>query len=337
MSSILITGANGFIGQHLARSLLDSGHRVRAIAHGDHPLYFVKKEEVEWREADLAKPATLNNIAQNIDIVYHLAAIPRNDLRRTWEDFRTVNIDGTRALLLEAEKAGVKRFVFVSTVEAAGYGDGLKPRSEEDAPHPHNNYGKSKLEAEEIVLNGKWKMECSVLRLPMIYGPGTFLIVPKLFGMVKRWFYPLIGSGLSQMEFCYVENAVQAIRLCGENKKADGQLFYASDERSYTIREVVENIAKAMDQKVLFIHVPAFLANMLGLFCEITAKLLPFPPIVSPYSKKPFFTRETVKWTTSNINTVSTIKIRTLLGYNPKVNIQMGCQMTAHWLKKHGL
>lgn len=337
MSRILLTGANGFIGQHLIRSLLNSGFHVRGMAHDERPLYFIKTGEVEWSKADLALPETLKNIAEGVDTVYHLAAIPRNDLSKTWEEYEAVNIKGTETLLREAEGNGVKRFVFISTVEAAGYGDGINPRRESDSPQPCNNYGRSKLEAEKIVLSGKWKMECVVLRLPMVYGPGTFLIVPKLFGMVKRGFYPLIGSGETEMEFCYADNAVQAIRLCGEKKEAAGELFYASDIRSYSIREVIENIAKAMSRKIRFIKIPVFLAKILAVFWEGMAKILPFPPIVSPYSKKPFFTRETVFWTTKNVNIVSIEKIRKALGYNPKIDISTGCRLTAEWLKNHRL
>lgn len=334
MPSILITGANGFVGQHLCRNLLDDGHAVRAMVHGDNPLYFIEKNEVEWIEADLGKPESLANIMNGIDIVYHLAAIPRNDLRKTWDEFTQVNIDGTGILLERAEKAGVRRFVFISTVEAAGYGNGVDPRKEEDPPQPDNNYGRSKLEAEKLVLNSKLNMECSVLRLPMVYGPGTFLIVPKLFGMVKRGFYPLIGNGDTLMEFCYIDNAIQAIRLCGEKENAANELFYVSDERSYTIREVIITIAMATSRKVRFLRIPIFLANFLAATWEIIAKVLPFPPIVSLYSKKPFFTRETVYWTTRNVNIVSTEKIKQRLGYNPQINILEGCRRTAEWLEK---
>jgi nucleoside-diphosphate-sugar epimerase len=337
--NILVTGATGFIGQHLTRRLLDVNgeHSVRAVSKykDDSKLYFFRDDETDSRKADISNRESISGIMDGIDVVYHLAAIARNDLSKTWDDFYAVNVRGTVNLLEEAKAAGVKRFVFISTVEAAGFGDGVSPRKESDPPNPTNNYGKSKLMAERQVLSGAWPMECAVLRLPMIYGPGTFLIVPKLFGMVRRGFYPMIGNGSAKMEFCYADNAVDGIILAGEKREAAGELFYISDERSYSIREVVSTIAESSGKKVFFIGIPVFLAKFLGLCWEIAAKILPFPPIISKYSRKPFFSRETVFWTTRNVNTVSTEKIKNALGYSPGVNIKDGTRKTAEWLNQN--
>ena len=333
MKKILVTGANGFIGQHLVKRLLSEGYIVRGTKYSEHLQYFFKSEKIEWRTVDLQKKTSLNGIARNVSCIYHLAAIPNNDHSKTWEDFYKVNVLGTIALLEEAKAASVKRFVYISTVEAAGYGDGINPRKESDDSKPDNNYGKSKLEAEKIVLNGTWPFECVVVRLPAIYGPGTFLVVPKLFGMVKRGFYPLISSGNTLMEFCYVENAVQAIVLAGTRAEANGELFFVSDDRSYSIKEVIVAIAEAMNKRAFMLHIPRWIAYIVACLWELAAKLFPFPPIVSPLSKKPFFTRETVWWTTRNVNIVSTEKIRRLLGYSPSVSLQRGCSETWAWLK----
>lgn len=334
MEKVLVTGANGFIGQHLVRRLLSDGKKIRGTRYVERPLYFIRSDEVEWQTVDLLKKESLKGIAEGIECIYHLAAIPNNDYSKTWEDFYNVNVLGTRALLEEAKKNGIKRFVYISTVEAAGYGDGVNPRKETDEPKPDNNYGKSKLQAEKIVLNGSWPFECVVVRLPAIYGPGTFLIVPKLFGMVRRGYYPFIGSGNALMEFCYIENAVQAIVLAGTRKEAVGELFYVSDERSYSIKEVITAIAAAMNKRVFMLHFPRWLAYTTAWLWEMSAKIFPFPPIVTP-SKKPFFTRETVWWTTRNVNIVSTEKIRRLLGFVPSITLSRGCDETWKWLKIH--
>lgn len=335
MKKVLVTGANGFIGQHLCRKLLDSGYAVRGMCHDNHPFYFIKEKEIEWFPADLSKKHTLSDITKDVTMVYHLAAIPRNDISKTWGDFYQVNVQGTEYLLQDAQRNGVEKFIFISTVEAAGYGNGVDPRREVDTSHPFNNYGKSKLEAENIVLENSWPFKKVVLRLPMIYGPGTLLIVPKLFGMVRRGFYPFIGNGLTKMEFCYVENAVYAIILAGEKEEANGQLFYVSDDHSYTIKDVINEIAKSLNKKFITFHIPVSFAFIIGFIFEIIAKIIPFPPIVSPYSKKPFFTRETVWWTTRDVNIVSIEKIVARLGYKSIYTISEGCSKTVAWLTEN--
>jgi UDP-glucose 4-epimerase len=314
--------------------MIDDGHFVRAVSGGNSKLYFFRPNEVDIKKIDISDKKSVSGLMDRIDTVYHLAAIARNDLSKTWNDFYAVNVQGTINLLEEAQRAGVKKFVFTSTVEAAGFGDGVSPRKETDEPNPVNNYGKSKLLAEQQVLSGAWPMECTALRLPMIYGPGTFLIVPKMFGPVRRGIYPLIGRGSAKMEFCYVDNAVNGIVLAGEKKEAANELFYISDERSYSIKEVVLNIAAGMDKKIKFIYIPIFVANFLGLCWEVAAKILPFPPIISKTSKKPFFSRETVFWTTKNVNIVCTNKIKNTLGYSPNTDIKEGTRKTAEWLNR---
>lgn len=334
MEKILVTGANGFIGQHLCRTLLDHGYRIRGLRHEKQTLYFISESEVEWVDGDLANSESLKKITDSIDIVVHAGAIPRNDLRKSWNDFYNVNVIGTKNLLEEASKSNIKKFIFISSVEAAGYGDGTNPRTENDPPFPCNNYGKSKLEAEKIVLSPLWKFERTVLRFPMIYGPGTFLIVPKLFGMVKKGIYPFIGSGNTLMEFCYVGNAIESVRFA-INNNVSNQLFYISDERPYTIKEVINAISTAMSKKYIPIHLPESVAYCLAFLVEIIAKCIPVPPIVSPFSKKPVFTRETVKWTTRNINFVSIEKIKKL-GFKPLYTIDQGCKLTVQWLNENG-
>ena len=330
MKSILVTGCNGFIGRHLTAALLARGFAVRGVdrtERSDAPV-----DRFEFVNADLTGETAAAGCMNGIDTVIHLAAIPREDRSKTWADFESVNITATRRLLEAAQNAGVKRFVFISTVEAAGFGNGRAPRSEEDTPAPVNNYGKSKLAAELVVREPHWTIERVIIRLPMIYGPGTDLIDAKLFGMVRRRLYPLIGNGSTLMEFCYVENAVHGIILAAEHPAAAGELFYLSDERSYSIREVITAVAGGVGVRILFISLPVPIAYALATLWETAAKLIPVPPLIMPASKKPFFSRETVWWTTHNVNIVSTEKITRMLGYKASVPIDEGCRRTAAWL-----
>lgn len=333
--NFLITGGDGFIGQHFINMLIQEGHSVVALYHEKLTRYFIpNSNRIRWIHCNLSTNNDIGDIGDSIDVIVHLAAISRNDLSKKWSEFVTVNAKGTENIAKLAEMAGVKRFVYVSTVEAAGFGNGLEPRKETDNPKPDNNYGKSKLLGERVLTSKKWNFDYVIVRLPMIYGPGTKLIVPKLFGAVKLGWYPIIGDGKTKMEFCFVENAINAIYLCAIHKAAPNELFYISDQKTYSIKEVIENIAISMNIKIKLVYIPVFIAYIGALSFEILAKIFPFHPIKSKYSGKPFITRETVYWTTRDVNWVSSQKIRHLLNYNPSISIQEGCKITAQWLRK---
>lgn len=331
MPRLLVTGCNGFIGKHLASAAIKSGHSVHGVdirqLQEDAPVH----PSFHFSAIDLTNHASTHGICRNIDTVIHLAAIPREDLSKTWNDYVSVNIDASVNLLNEAARAGVKRFIFISTVEAAGFGNGTRPRIESDTPAPVNFYGKSKLAAEEQLKANATNVELVILRLPMIYGPGTDLIDAKLFGMVKRRIYPLIGNGNTLMEFCFVKNAVDAILLSSEHPAAANELFYVSDIRSYSIREVITAVAKGVGVSIHFICIPPALAYGIAYLWELFAKIFPVPPFIMPASKKPFFSRQTVWWTTRNVNIVSIDKIVRTLGFSPAISIDQGCRETAAW------
>lgn len=335
--NVLVTGCSGFIGQHLVRALLLNGYTVRGVDKVAFPAE-AGTTPVEFIQDDLACSSTLSDLTAGVDTIIHLAAIPREDRSKTWDDFVAVNVTATRRLLDSAKLSRVKRFVFISTVEAAGFGNGTSPRTENDTPAPVNNYGKSKLAAENIVLKNHDPLEVVVVRLPMIYGPGTDLIDAKLFGMVRKRFYPLIGNGSSLMEFCFVENAVKGIILAATHPAAAGELFYLSDARSYSIREVITAVAAGVGVPITFIELPVPIAYCIALVWEGAAKLFPIQPFIMAASKKPFFSRETVWWTTHNVNMVSTDKIKSKLGYAATIPILEGCRKTASWFaqrKRH--
>lgn len=338
MKNVLVTGCSGFIGQHVVNALIAKGIRVRGVDITPFPA--VNAPTIDFRPVNLTEPEAVTDITKGIDTVIHLAAIPREDRSKSYDEFLSVNVEATARLLDDAQRNSVSRFVFISTVEAAGFGNGTAPRTEIDPPEPVNAYGKSKRAAEERIMGtSEWTMEKVIVRLPMIYGPGTEMIDAKLFGMVKRRFYPLIGKGTARMEFCYIENAVTGILLAATHKAAAGELFYLSDQRSYTIKEVITAVAAGVGVPITFIHIPVPLAYTIALLWEIAAKLFPYKPFIMPASKKPFFSRETVWWTTRDVNTVSTEKIRQQLGYNATISIEEGCKKTAQWFalrkKKH--
>lgn len=190
--------------------------------------------QVEAFDRDIRDRASLERAMAGVDTVYHLAAILRYDVYVPEGDYRAVHVEGTRNVLDAAQASGVKTVVFTATIEAVGMSGDGHPLTEETPQHPSNIYGQTKMEAERLVLHrGRASQLCTVVvRPPMIYGPRNEILYKRLFGIVRRGFYPLIGDGRALTEFCYVKNQVHGIRLAAERGRL-GEVCFISDERSY--------------------------------------------------------------------------------------------------------
>jgi nucleoside-diphosphate-sugar epimerase len=336
---ILVTGAAGFIGHHLVKTLRDAGQPVLALVepgqrveHPPGPDLTVVQVDIRDRAAVLALPPVQGTI--------HLAAIARLQYNKGDEEYDAVNVQGTQHLVDHATACQARRFVFVSTIEAVGPADGQRPLVETDPPAPTNVYGRSKLQAEQLVIaaSDRGQVPGTVLRLPMVYGPGNTLIFSRLFKLAATGFYPRIGQADAWMEFCNVHNAIHAMRLALEKPEAVGQVFFINDGRSYKISEVLTAAAKAAGRKKLrFLVLPERLALLGGRGVELAAKLYPHPPLITPLTKKPVFSRGTVAWTTKSVNWCSSEKAQRLLGYRQQVPLEQGVAEAVAWYREQGL
>lgn len=332
----LVTGANGFIGGHLVRALLDADARVLALvepgdrwAGPDDPRLSVVTADVRDRAAILALPAFSG--------AYHLAAIPRLQYNRTDADYEAVNVEGTRNVL-DAALAHGARVVHVSTIEAAGPAVDERPLDEEQEPRPENVYGRTKLEAERAALLHAAAIPVTVLRLPMVYGPGNMLVFSRLFKLAATGWYPRFGPHDPWMEFCNVGNAVHAMRLAMAHAAAPGRTYFVNDGRSYRVSEVVGAVARATGHaRVRFVEIPVGVALAAGGAMEMLATLWPRPPVVMPQTGKPVYSRGTVAWTTRSANYCSSARIAAELGYAPVVSLDEGVAEAVAWYRAQRL
>ena len=186
MSRILITGASGFVGQALVQYLTQAGHEVRAVTRQPVP-GFTGSETCLIDDLVTADwPVLLKDIEQ----VVHLAARVHQVQETSAEplaEFRRINRDATEVLAAAALQAGVRRFVFISSVKAAVDSTGIQPIDENFPANPQSHYGISKLEAEQTLLSlvGNTGFEPVILRLPLIYGPGAKGNLQSLFRIMK--------------------------------------------------------------------------------------------------------------------------------------------------------
>jgi nucleoside-diphosphate-sugar epimerase len=313
----LVTGGTGFIGSHLVAELTASNRKVRCLARpNSKPL-----ENVEMFYGDLTDPDSLKGINKDVGTVFHLAAIARPMAIPDKEYFR-INVEGTRNLLEVFKNHDLKKFIHMSSVSAVGPSRDGRPVDEKTPANPIDVYGQSKLAAEKLVFEFM-DMPIVVLRPPMVFGPGDIEML-KLFKMVKTRFFPIRGNENGHFEFCYVGNLVQACLLVEQNGEG---IYHVSNGRAYTLREVLSAISRAAGVKLLPVYLPNFLMTAAGARIEFLGKIFGFHP---PFS------RDTVKWMSSDFWVSDVSKIKRELDYSPRYSLEEGVEKTVKWYREKG-
>jgi UDP-glucose 4-epimerase len=258
---VLLTGANGFVGRNLAPKLAANGMIVRQVARKPTPdlnTFLINAIDLhtDWSEALL-----------EVDAVVHLAARVHHPHEDSAMVYRSINTDGTLHLARCASKAGVRQFIFLSTILVNGSStDGRPPFHENDHPTPRGAYGMSKAAAEEGLraIAAENEMSITVIRTPLIYGSGASGNFRLLVKAVERGFPLPFGSIDNQRAFLGIENLASFVihRLTHSHGSFD--VFLVADDEHISTPEFVRRIAKAMGKKPFIVPFPLFALR--GLF-----------------------------------------------------------------------
>lgn len=245
----LVTGGTGFIGSHLTDDLIEQGYNVRVLRRATSSTKFLKEKKVSFAVGDLTDPDSLIHACEHVDVVFHVAALPRD-----WgpkKTFFEINLDGTKNLLDACIQNKVPRFVFMSSAAVYGFPKTDKPISEDYKKKPTAKYGQSKLMAEKMVCayGEKYDMTVSAIRSPLVIGPRDYLITPFLIQALKqgRLFY--IGNGQQQISISDGRDVASCLRLSSESDKAQAQVYNVRSFDS-TPKQLIQTLAER-------IHVPA--------------------------------------------------------------------------------
>ena len=259
---VLVTGATGFVGRALCEALGAAGDRVvAAVRRGSGSANEVVVGDIgpstDWAQA-----------LAGCDAVVHLAArvhMMREAERDPLAVYRATNAEATLNLARQAAAAGVKRFVFVSTVKVNGEGRD-EPYRETDVPAPEDAYAISKWEAEQGLqrIAQESGLEVVILRPPLVYGPGVKANFQRLIRTVERgWPLPL-GAIRNRRSLLYLGNFIDAIRLCAEHPAAAGQTFLLDDGEAVSTPELIRRLAHAMGRPARLLPVPVGLLEFAG-------------------------------------------------------------------------
>lgn len=266
--SIFVTGGSGFVGRWLVQQLRDSGKAVTVAARKGSASLAPPVFQFDGLSADQGWAEGV----EGHEVVIHCAArahIMNDQDIDPLTEFRRVNVDGTLNLAKQAAAAGVKRFVFISSIGVNGNSN-THPFMVDDQPNPVEPYALSKWEAEQ----GLWQvhretgMELVIIRPPLVYGPGA----PGNFGSLVRWVkkgIPLpLGAIHNKRSLVGIDNLVDLIILCVNHPAAANQVFLAGDGEDMSTTELLRGMARVMGKPARLVPVPAgllqFGATLLG-------------------------------------------------------------------------
>lgn len=254
LGPVLVTGASGFIGRYLCGALQESGAQVHALMRN--------AAQGPWHEvvnADIGAEMPVD-VMSGIDTVFHLAgkAHALAEVRGDEEQYRRVNVRGTERLIDAAELAGVRCFVFFSSVKAMGEGSDAC-LDEQHPDRPETPYGISKLEAEGCVLGAAERgMHGVVLRLPLVYGPGSKGNLANMLRQTARGRFPPLGDLGNKRSLVHVEDVVQAALLAAARPRAAGQRYIVTDGNAYSTTRIYRAMCQALGREVPAWTVPGW-------------------------------------------------------------------------------
>lgn len=259
LTKVLVTGANGFVGKALCVELFQQRFVTKAVVRSlSNQVGGVEQIVIDFIDAETDWTSAL----KDIDVVIHLAArvhVMNDDMLNALTEFRKINVDGTLNLAAQAANAGVKRFIFISSIGVNGNTTAIgRPLSANDKPQPNNPYAISKLEAEQglIKLSADTGMELVIIRPPLVYGlgaPGNF---KQLLKVLKKKIPLPLGAINNKRSFVYVGNLVSLIIRCTEHPNAANQVFLVSDGHDLSTTELLRTCATALDTKARLFSVP---------------------------------------------------------------------------------
>jgi nucleoside-diphosphate-sugar epimerase len=276
-SSALVTGSRGFVGAHLCRLLAEHGWRVVAATRGPYGVQSTP-DVINASLPFLSDPEAWRAALTSVHCVVHLAgrAHQMGSAGKAAAEFRTANVEGSRFVAEQAARAGVRRFVFLSSIKVNGEGGSLEPYRADDHPNPSDAYARSKLEAEVMLRDycPQAGMQLVIIRSPLVYGPGVRANFERLLKLAALGLPLPLGSIHNQRSMVGVANLADFIETCMTQPGAADKTWLISDGEDLSTPELVRKLARLMRRPArLFAFSPTWLrrfAHIAGIGSEVS-------------------------------------------------------------------
>jgi nucleoside-diphosphate-sugar epimerase len=321
---VLITGASGFLGSHVAERLASEGHTIRLLLRRTSSRRFLSEFEFEEATGDVTDASSLPPAVEGVDAIVHTAGLVK---ARNEAEFMAVNAIGTANLLAAVAKANpdLPRCVYISSLAAHGpSGDGA-PRQSDAPPWPVSAYGRSKLAGEHVVADSAIAGRSVVFRPPVIYGPRDAGLMP-FFRLARLRLAPLLMGGNNRISIVYVDDAARAIAQA-TTAEADvgGKTYCAEDGAVHTWRDLLAAVEGAIGRRAVRISAPRWAftgAALCSEACGFAAR------------RAVSLTRDKVAEMAQRHWVCDSDGLRRDLGWSPRIDIREGARLTAEWYRR---
>ncbi len=322
---VLVTGASGFLGSHIAEQFAAAGHEMRLLLRSTSDRQFLT---FSYEEAigDVTDASSLGPAVEGVDAVVHPAGLIK---ARNEAEFHAVNAEGTSNLLtaIEERTPELRRFIYISSMAAHGPSPNGQPRPTEARPRPVSAYGRSKLGGETATRGSALASRAVIFRMPVIYGPRDPALL-SFFKAVRYRIAPLLRGGRNCLSIIYASDAAKAVvEATTADANVGGRTYSPEDGAVYAWRDLLSAIEGASGRRALMLPVPLIGYQAAGFASELLGRLTGRAQVLD---------RDKVREMRRRAWLCSSEALREDLGWRPAVQIEEGARLTHEWYREAG-
>jgi nucleoside-diphosphate-sugar epimerase len=325
---VLVTGATGLLGSHIVERLIGQGYTVRALVRPSSRTAFLDELGVDVKRGDLTDPASCELALDDVALVFHCAAKVGD--WGSWKEFQLGCIDATRTLAEASSRAGVDRFVHISSTSAYGHPPDQPTPIDETAPLGQNvwvldHYTRSKVDCERLLwdMAGSGRLPLTVIRPSWLFGERDRTTIPRLIQEFRWRRVSIVGKGDNPLSAVYAGVVADAALLAARDPGSVGESYNITSHCRITQREFLDMLADAVGASRVTWHYPFWYAFYGGFSLELRERLLRAkrPPRVTRYGA----------WLLGRHLEYSTEKARARLGWTPALSYHESIKRTVRW------
>jgi nucleoside-diphosphate-sugar epimerase len=322
---VLVTGGTGFIGSHLVERLCAGGDEVVCVAKDPLNIRLLESLGCTVVLADLNNGLMWDSVLDGVEQIYHVAGVTR---ARDPGDYYEGNTLATRRFveICSDSSLSLNRFVYISSLAAAGPSPDGHPLQENAPPHPVSAYGKSKLLAEREVMRAQDRLPVTIVRPAMVYGPRERDMYDYM-RMVKRGIRLLIGFHQKVFSLIHVQDLVQGVLLAGNATASVGGTYFLGSERFYTTGDIGKAMSRVLHRHTVGVCIPHAVVYAVGAISEAIGKIT---------GRNMLFNSEKVREVVQPSWTCSVAKAREVLGFRQRIDLEEGMRQTYRWYCANG-